>query len=79
LKPAVISTVLTELARTLSEDELKSKCFISIAAGVPLSTLESLLIPGVSFIRVMPNTPCAVGVCAAAYSVGEIRIHINEY
>lgn len=71
VKPAVISTVLAELASKLTPDQLKSKSFISIAAGVSIDDLQLKLgIEGVSFIRVMPNTPCCVGECAAAYSPG---------
>jgi pyrroline-5-carboxylate reductase len=79
VKPAVVSTVLKEISdfqKTSDRVEkvkivnLKAKCFISIAAGVSLDNLESLLI-GNSFIRVMPNTPCCVGECAAAYSMGK--------
>ena len=69
VKPAVIGIVLAELASKLTNDQLRSKLFISIAAGVSLETLEEK-IQGVSFIRVMPNTPCCVGECAAAYSPG---------
>ena len=52
-------------------EQLQSKSFISIAAGVAIVDLEQKIdAPGVSFIRVMPNTPCCVGQCAAAYSPG---------
>lgn len=43
---------------------------LSIAAGVPLSTLEAALGPGVPVVRAMPNTPALVGAGAAAISPG---------
>ena len=71
VKPAVVGTVLAELSTNFTPDELRSKTFISIAAGISISDLESKLgVTEVSFIRVMPNTPCCVGQCAAAYSPG---------
>ena len=70
VKPAIVSIVLEEIRTSLSPEQLKSKCFISIAAGVSIDALESKLFTGVSCIRVMPNTPCSVGECAAAYSLG---------
>jgi pyrroline-5-carboxylate reductase len=70
VKPAVVSVVLEEIKASMSAEQLQSKCFISIAAGVSIDALQSKLTPGVSFIRVMPNTPCSVGECAAAYSLG---------
>ena len=70
VKPAIVSLVLDEIKASLSPEQLQSKCFISIAAGVSIDSLETKLSSGVSFIRVMPNTPCSVGECAAAYSLG---------
>lgn len=43
---------------------------ISIAAGITLSTLESLL-PNRRIVRVMPNTPCLVGQAACGFSLGK--------
>lgn len=48
----------------------KSKLFISIAAGVTLSTMESAW-EGQRFVRVMPNTPSLVGVGASVYALGK--------
>jgi pyrroline-5-carboxylate reductase len=43
---------------------------LSIAAGVPLSRLESWLPEGVAVVRAMPNTPALVGAGAAAIAGG---------
>ena len=43
---------------------------LSIAAGVPLSKLESWLVPGAAVVRAMPNTPALVGAGAAAIAPG---------
>ena len=43
---------------------------LSIAAGVPLSSLEAALDPGVAVVRAMPNTPALVGAGAAAVAAG---------
>jgi pyrroline-5-carboxylate reductase len=70
VKPDVVSVIVKEIAASMPADELRSKCFISIAAGVTLGAIEGNLPEGVPVIRVMPNTPCLVGECAAAYAPG---------
>ncbi len=56
----------------------KGACFLSIAAGKPIATLNSLLGGAAAIIRAMPNTPAAVGAgitvaCANAAAVAEQR------
>ena len=79
VKPDVVAVILREIVSsgTLTDEELESKCFISIAAGVPLVDIEKAFVSKGSgniiktgVIRVMPNTPCLVGECAAAYAPG---------
>ena len=75
VKPYTATAVLREVTKELTKD----KIVISICAGVTLDTLEgaileadggmlSKLTPRV--VRVMPNTPCLVGACAAAMARG---------
>jgi len=43
---------------------------LSIAAGVPLATLEAATGPAVAVVRAMPNTPALVGQGASAIAAG---------
>lgn len=56
VKPQVKPAVLAEISKT----DLKGKLFISIAAGISLSFIESKL-DKAAVIRVMPNNPCLIG------------------
>ncbi len=51
---------------------------LSVAAGVPLASLEAWVGPGVAVVRAMPNTPALVGCGAAAIapgsSAGEVEL-----
>ena len=66
VKPQIIRKVLEESARAVN----KSTLLISVAAGITLGFLESLLPPGTRVIRVMPNTPALIGEGAAALAGG---------
>lgn len=66
VKPGQVRDVLSE-ARGFIADHL----LISIAAGVPLATLEAALPAGARVIRVMPNTPALVGASASAFALGK--------
>lgn len=63
-KPAVAPDVLRTAAR------VGVGRVLSIAAGVPISTLEQAAGEGVPVVRSMPNTPALVGQGAAAMSPG---------
>ena len=66
VKPGAIPTVLAELDTSLCLHPL----WLSIAAGVPLSKLQSALPDGARIVRTMPNTPALVGAGATAYYPG---------
>ncbi|OSM00456.1 pyrroline-5-carboxylate reductase [Magnetofaba australis] len=62
VKPAIVETVLSQIADTL----LPNAVVISIAAGVTIDAMMSLLSASQPVVRVMPNTPALV---AAGMSV----------
>jgi pyrroline-5-carboxylate reductase len=66
IKPQIMASVLKETADHLNMDKL----IISIAAGVPLAAIESLLDKDLRLIRVMPNVPVAVREGATAVAAG---------
>lgn len=57
VKPQVMATVLDELHARLVAPAL----VLSIAAGKPLAVFEQAFGPGLPIVRVMPNTPAAIG------------------
>jgi pyrroline-5-carboxylate reductase len=77
VKPQVLDIVLDEVAEQISKDKL----VFSILAGKKNSAFESRL-PGVPFVRVMPNLPCQVGEGMTAFCLGsstdEPHKHIAE-
>jgi pyrroline-5-carboxylate reductase len=58
------------LLERLSGDVRHQSLLVSVAAGVPISTYTQALGGDVRIVRVMPNTPCLVGVGASGYSLG---------
>jgi pyrroline-5-carboxylate reductase len=67
VKPQLMAEVLKETADQLD----MSKLVISIAAGVPLRAIESLLQKQLRLIRVMPNIAASVKESATALSAGK--------
>ena len=67
VKPQLMAEVLKETADQLD----LSKLVISIAAGVPLRAIESLLHKELRLIRVMPNIAASVKESATALSAGK--------
>jgi len=65
VKPQVIDTVVRGLANALDR-----ALVVSIAAGVSIARLESLLPMGTAVVRVMPNTPAMVGAGMSVVSGG---------
>jgi pyrroline-5-carboxylate reductase len=67
VKPQIIFKVLDSIAAAVG----KTTTVISIAGGVAIADLEEKL-PGVPVIRVMPNTPAAVGAGMSAVALGKL-------
>jgi pyrroline-5-carboxylate reductase len=65
VKPQVMASVLMDIGNFVPKKSL----VVSIAAGIKISTIEKYL-PGVPVIRVMPNTPVAVGEGMSAVARG---------
>lgn len=66
VKPQVMLAVLADIAGLVAERQL----FVSIAAGITLARLAEGLPSGTRLVRVMPNTPCLVGLGASCFSRG---------
>ncbi|MBW2610210.1 MAG: pyrroline-5-carboxylate reductase [Deltaproteobacteria bacterium] len=64
VKPQVIREVLEEVKQEIRDDHL----IISIAAGIPIKMIHSIISRDIPIIRVMPNTPALIqkGVSALA-------------
>ena len=67
VKPQILGRVLDAVAGAVSPDAL----VISIAAGVPVSAIQSRLASGARVVRAMPNTPALVDAAATAIAGGE--------
>lgn len=67
-KPDQVSGALAEAHEALNQK--KSCLVLSIAAGVTVSKLESMLPVGARVIRAMPNTPALIGQSASAFAMG---------
>ena len=67
VKPDTVGRVLDEMRPVLDASQL----FVSIAAGVTISFIESHLPEGSPVVRVMPNTPALVGAGASAFALGK--------
>lgn len=73
VKPHVVPAVCADIVKATSTSETTAgggPLIISVAAGVTLETLQTWL-PGRRVVRVMPNTPCAVGESATGFTLGQ--------
>ena len=68
VKPQNIREVLEAVKEDVRDDHL----FISIAAGVPLSMIQTMLGKDIPLVRVMPNTPALVQKGASALARGKL-------
>jgi pyrroline-5-carboxylate reductase len=66
VKPQTMAQVLAEIRPAATAEHL----IISIAAGIPMSTLSEGLGADRRIVRVMPNTPALLGAGASAYALG---------
>ncbi|KAF3336826.1 pyrroline-5-carboxylate reductase [Carex littledalei] len=73
VKPQIVKQVLTELKPFFTKDKL----IVSIAAGIKMKDIKECA--GKSrIIRVMPNTPSAVGQAASVFCMGETATKKDE-
>lgn len=68
IKPQVINKVLAEIAGSLNPEQL----LLSIAAGIPLKTIEDATGKRIPAIRIMPNTPALVQKGISALAPGSL-------
>ncbi len=66
VKPAMIPDLLREVGQALEPDAI----LVSVAAGVKIATMESLVPSGIAVMRAMPNTPSIVGRGVTGLSAG---------
>jgi pyrroline-5-carboxylate reductase len=66
VKPQTVDPVASEIGKSLGH----TKLLVSVAAGVPLTRIETHLEPGARVVRVMPNIACVVGAGAAGFAAG---------
>lgn len=74
VKPQVVRGVLEEVKGEIREDHL----IISIAAGIPLQMIHTILGRDIPLVRVMPNTPALIqrGISALAGGEQATRDHM---
>lgn len=66
VKPQQVSELLSGLAPLIE----RRHTIVSVAAGITVATMESVLPPGTAVIRVMSNTPILVGQAMSALTPG---------
>ena len=66
VKPAYVTEVLAEVAKTIKPSAL----VISVAAGITTAAMEAALPAEVAVVRAMPNTPAIVGRAMTGISAG---------
>lgn len=66
VKPQTMNDALASLREAIGGDSL----VVSIAAGVTIARLEGAFPSGQRVVRVMPNTPCLIGLGASGFALG---------
>lgn len=61
VKPQVMGEVIPAYAQYAGNDDKQGAAFLSIAAGTPIRFFEGVLGAEAAIVRVMPNTPAAIG------------------
>lgn len=72
VKPSDVESVVAEVADAIAQarDDSPEQVFVTVAAGVTTSYLESKLPAGTPVMRVMPNTPALVGAGVSVLAQG---------
>jgi pyrroline-5-carboxylate reductase len=72
VKPADVESVMAELARATAaaESDTAEQVFVTVAAGITLTYVESKLPAGTPVVRAMPNTAALVGAGVTALAKG---------
>ena len=76
IKPAQFADFLADYQEIL--DKRDSLLLVSMAAGLPLETLERLTPSHHRWIRIMPNTPVAVGEGVISYDLSKKAYQADE-
>ena len=76
VKPQIMEIVLLELKKL----GIKSSCWLTIAAGLPIKFYENILGKNQSIVRTIPNTPASIlkGVTALCYNKNCKSTHIEN-
>ena len=67
VKPFLFSEVIAEIKDSVKKDAL----IISIAAGQPIASIETMFGSSVRLVRAMPNTPALVGEAMSALCIND--------
>jgi pyrroline-5-carboxylate reductase len=68
---AVKPQYLISTMQSVDPSNWEGKLVVSIAAGITIDTLKSVLPASARVVRIMPNTPCLVGESASAIAVSQ--------
>lgn len=78
VKPQVYPEAIAEIAPALAARGEKSFTLVSMAAGLSLAAVEEMVGFSCPIIRIMPNTPCAVGAGVTVYAPNAAVTPKNE-